>query len=1518
MSTVQKSKISVEEIVADIFAGRSTSALMAKHQLTPEEFHEEIVDLLDRGLDVKVVLTAVFRELHQLRCQLEDLGEKAVTRDQLEAASKFGQLEQRDHWNRTELTAESKPDDSQREVCEREAPEPETRETGLAIEDTAGLNDHVEIIISENTLPPPESPAPRSQPAPPTDTVTAPEVVRERLPGSTQPSASTDLPQDLEFDWARSEMEAPPLEQPLEGIQADAAPAAGLHSWGKAEVPLRLDRCDENEAPVASPPVESPSSRSPFKQPARAISARQVTEWDWATVESTAAVWGTRAGVLIVVMGLGYLLSIGFGKLGILGKVSLVYVACLGMLGAGMVFEKIEKYSTWAKVMIAGGWAAVYITTFMIHYLPEARLIQAPSTDMFLLMAVAAGMIIHSFKYRSQSLTILTYSIAFVTIALSIHLASQTFFSLIATAVLAVSMLTMLYTLHWYRLALFCLIACYGTHLLWATPLVSGFRAPMGHGTEFWGGLFMIFLYWITFTVGACLARPRDKEEEAISLTMTALNFLLFVLVFRYHVGTGHPELAWCFIGSLLVAYAVLAYFAYTWERVNLFRLLLVIAVVCSTATLYLKLGTKWAAMGWTVQAQMLYTAGLLRNERGFRWLGIATFVLVGMWFFGTNFLGTEQLSLGGLRFYSRTLMFTIVALLLYTNALVRRFLQYRIEEQDTYSYLFSYAASVLWLMLVFKNWFPQDVLMGSVMTAILGFALIEIGIRRQNHHFGIQGMFFSFLATGGALYPLQVETGLYYDHGMLYRIACEAGVIAAAYLGFVRLQKKGLWEDTLGNVGKVSSIIAAVASAVSATLLYREFAPVAPVWLSLAWTVFGALLLEAGLAIRNPVFRYLGYSVTGLALGWTLYGFLGRPDWFHVPQFQTLSLSTVIAGFFYQFVRLRGVAKTSPSELLSAERLELLPGTGPLPSVAFSAGATSLLLLLLRQELLSVSPLLIATSWILAAIVLLEVGFAIRGQALRWEALAVSDVAFVYALVNSLGPGHVWLGGLNERMVAFILDIAGMYYICERFFRIEKTKQLSLKESYGAVQLSWAAGILLVILIQWELWTPIAPAWVGTVWLLPLIAFFVLSRTRRSLNFLAQWGTLAAVIFLWTCLRTIPATGPAEIARFIDPYRILAVVPIIAVLYAIFWNVRTRQDVQVKDIWARYESYGGEAASWAASIVLVALVTVEVDQISWALTTTIWAVIGLILFETGRATESRALRTQTYVLAAATCVRAVLSYYVAAPTSWTPVSISVVVAVLLYLYFRLRASEELTYLSIREELLSAPMICLVAAVLLPALYHEVRPPAWIPVAWGGLLLFIMVLGTSLRDRILVRLSLIIALPVMVGIWYFNLTKGVSQPEAIPVLLALATLFSAQVLWQFKFYALREHFVGAPEEWSFLAPLDRQRHLLSVPAAVLLFIAIVIVFPSKYLTLAWGCEGLLLAVLGLALRDRILRFLGLGLLAVCFIKVLFDLYILDIDRIFKVMALIGLGLILIFTGWIYSRYREKIVQLILD
>jgi uncharacterized membrane protein len=78
-----------------------------------------------------------------------------------------------------------------------------------------------------------------------------------------------------------------------------------------------------------------------------------------------------------------------------------------------------------------------------------------------------------------------------------------------------------------------------------------------------------------------------------------------------------------------------------------------------------------------------------------------------------------------------------------------------------------------------------------------------------------------------------------------------------------------------------------------------------------------------------------------------------------------------------------------------------------------------------------------------------------------------------------------------------------------------------------------------------------------------------------------------------------------------------------------------------------------------------------------------------------------------------------------------------------------------------------------------------------------------------------------------------------------------------------------------------------------------------------YLTASWSVLALALFTTGLALRERMYRWMGLGILACALGRVVFfDVWKLDkVDRILSFMAL---GIVLLVLGFIYSKYQEKI------
>jgi len=80
-----------------------------------------------------------------------------------------------------------------------------------------------------------------------------------------------------------------------------------------------------------------------------------------------------------------------------------------------------------------------------------------------------------------------------------------------------------------------------------------------------------------------------------------------------------------------------------------------------------------------------------------------------------------------------------------------------------------------------------------------------------------------------------------------------------------------------------------------------------------------------------------------------------------------------------------------------------------------------------------------------------------------------------------------------------------------------------------------------------------------------------------------------------------------------------------------------------------------------------------------------------------------------------------------------------------------------------------------------------------------------------------------------------------------------------------------------------------------------------------YLTASWSVLAFLLFGSGVVLREKMYRWAGLGLLAAALGRVIvIDVWTLD--RIYRVLSFMALGIVLLVLGFIYNKYQEKIRQ----
>lgn len=78
-----------------------------------------------------------------------------------------------------------------------------------------------------------------------------------------------------------------------------------------------------------------------------------------------------------------------------------------------------------------------------------------------------------------------------------------------------------------------------------------------------------------------------------------------------------------------------------------------------------------------------------------------------------------------------------------------------------------------------------------------------------------------------------------------------------------------------------------------------------------------------------------------------------------------------------------------------------------------------------------------------------------------------------------------------------------------------------------------------------------------------------------------------------------------------------------------------------------------------------------------------------------------------------------------------------------------------------------------------------------------------------------------------------------------------------------------------------------------------------------YLTASWSLLALALFTAGIALRERMYRWLGLGILA-CALGRVMVVDVWKLETIYRILSFMALGIVLLVLGFIYNKYQEKL------
>jgi uncharacterized membrane protein len=266
-------------------------------------------------------------------------------------------------------------------------------------------------------------------------------------------------------------------------------------------------------------------------------------------------VWLVRIGMVVLLTGLVFLGNLAYQHivpmLGPGGKLAAISLAGVALCTIGLSLERRrESLRNYARVLIAGGCAALYYTAYAAHFVAALRIIDNPVAGGALLLLLAGGIVWFAHRKKSESLALLALLLTYY--VSSINPAGA--FTLYSSLLLTASAVYLLVRSRWMRVSVLSLAGSYASYSWWRF-----FQNGIGSNLE----IQVLFLsgYWAIFTTGGLLAARTAFIKGGRASFFSANNAAFFILT-AYEFVTFHRSHFWLFafiFGTTLLGLSILA-----------------------------------------------------------------------------------------------------------------------------------------------------------------------------------------------------------------------------------------------------------------------------------------------------------------------------------------------------------------------------------------------------------------------------------------------------------------------------------------------------------------------------------------------------------------------------------------------------------------------------------------------------------------------------------------------------------------------------------------------------------------------------------------------------------------------------------------------------------------------------------------------------------------------------------------------------------------------------------------------
>lgn len=599
----------------------------------------------------------------------------------------------------------------------------------------------------------------------------------------------------------------------------------------------------------------------PIKEEPAKIEIAAISEEDKADIEmNVGKFWLNKIGIIVFTLGIGFLISYTFRYFGALAKIMFGYLVSASLFFFGTKLEKKERFINYGRVLLGGAWAIVYFTTYAMYHFDASRIIDSQLMDLLLLGIVAAGIIMHSLKYKSQELSAVALFIGYITATLG----NVTYFTFLSCVLLAGVTLVLVYKLQWLKIIFLGIVLTYLTHYFWVIKQIYSSPVAAGHlnvnEVYFLINSGYLFVYWSVFTIGIHLIK-QTKDSSVYNKLSAAnfCNFLLFFFMTYPKLFRLYPNYKFTFMFGLGIIYLIISVIMEIIKNDKLFISNILISISLLTLAIPLKFMTFHTSVIWLIEIPFLLCFGLVFDRRVFRYLSfsLAIFLFLKLLMFdfsmhgnvhilGYNFTWDKFMSLVG--FISMSVSFYMFRYLKNKPAL-------SYLEGDLYN-IFSGLATIyltifIWLV-VNARWLTFSLSFETLALFIFGLLLSDKYLRYYSLLLLIIVSFrFCFLDSYHA-----VSEALKW-----FIISVELVNLYSLYFLYRKYKNKLLLSES------EKPLVNAVFVISTFLLIYTIYRYILHPWTSLALGISGVALFMAGFLSKDKIFRWGGFIVFAITV---------------------------------------------------------------------------------------------------------------------------------------------------------------------------------------------------------------------------------------------------------------------------------------------------------------------------------------------------------------------------------------------------------------------------------------------------------------------------------------------------------------------------------------------------------------------------------------------------------------------------------------------------------------------------